>query len=320
MAAILAPKPRAERYVLLERLGSGGAGEAWRARREGGLIEEEVCVKRPHDAFGPAGRAAFLEEARVLSRVRHGNVVALIDVVEDQAGSLLLIMELVRGANLRAVMSSAAERGEPLSPEAVAEVGAGVCRALSAAARAVPGGVVHRDVSPRNLLVSLEGEVKLADFGVARAYDRARWTRSGLVKGKTAYLSPEQARGEPLDARSDLFALGVVLYELLAGERPFEPRGAGALLDALTERAYRPLVERAPRAPRGLAEVVEQLLAASREARPPSAEAALRLLGRHTDARGAAELRRAARGAASPGLARARSREPSLTAAATRRR
>jgi serine/threonine protein kinase len=213
-------RSRARRYVLIERLGRGGVAETWRARREGGLIEEEVCIKRPLRPLDEHERRQLLEEARLLARVRHANIVSLIDVIEEDENPCL-VLELVRGADLHALGSALASRGERLEPSVIASIGVALCRALGAAGRAIPGGLVHRDVTPHNVLVSSEGEVKLADFGVARAFDRERWTAPGLIKGKRAFVSPEQLRGEELDVRSDLFAVGVVLYELLAGRRPF---------------------------------------------------------------------------------------------------
>ncbi len=317
MSTVLYSSPRFERFKLIERLGAGGAAEAWRARREGGLLEQEVCVKRPLGVLGAGARRALLEEARVLSRIRHANVVSLLDVVEEDGGSVLIVMELVDGADLRRIDRTLAAQGERLAPGSVAAVGAALCRALGAAQRALCGGLVHRDVSPHNVLVSMQGEVKLADFGVARALDRDRWTRTGVVKGKRAYLSPEQIRGEPFDVRSDLFATGIVLYELLAGRRPFESRASRSVLRAIAEGERAPLAALAPGAPRALVDAVERLLAPSPEDRPPSPDAAARLLASFSDPdAAAAELRRAVLRATRPGPARAVARPaPALAVA-----
>jgi len=303
MSLLLRALPRAERYVLLERLGRGGAAEAWRARREGGLLVEEVCVKRPLFSLSGEQRRALVEEARLLSRVRHANVVSLLDALEDDSGGIFLVLELVRGVDLRALSRALCARGERTSPALVAAIGVALCRALAAAQRSLPAGLVHRDVTPHNVLLSAEGEIKLADFGIARALDRERWTRAGVVKGKTAYVSPEQLRGEELDVRSDLFSVGVLLYELLTGQRPFGDGSQISTLHAIATGARLPLARAAPHAPARLTRVVEQFLAPECSRRPPSADLAGRLLAPCAgDQLAIDELRRLVRSARGPGL------------------
>jgi serine/threonine-protein kinase len=262
-------------------LGRGGNAETWLARREGGLFPDEVCIKRPLRHLNRVERRALLEEARLLARIRHVNVVQLLDALEDEAGEVFLALELVRGVDLRALTRALARRGRSLGPAVIATIGTCLCRALAAAQRAVPQGIVHRDVTPHNVLVSREGEVKLADFGIARAFDREQWTRAGLVKGKTGFLSPEQIRGEVLDVRSDLFAVGVILYELLAGQRPvFEGVSAPEARFAAHSTA---LARRRPAIPSGLRDVVASLLAVERDERPASADVAARQLSGFID-------------------------------------
>jgi serine/threonine protein kinase len=296
--------------VLVERLGRGGVAETWRARRETDHFDAEVCIKRPLRALGPEERRAMLEEARLLARIRHVNVVGLIDVIEDDDRPCL-VLELVRGADLGQLARELARRGDRLPPPVVAAVGALLCRALAAAQRAVPGGLVHRDVTPHNVLVSTEGEIKLADFGIARAFDRERWTGPGLVKGKCAFVSPEQLGGLELDLRSDLFSVGVVLYELLSGRRPFGgPAGAGAL-QAIAAGDRRPLA--APHAPPALVDAVERLLAHDRAGRPPSADVAARMLARHADEQRALDvLRGTVLSLTRPGIVSAKPRDERL--------
>jgi serine/threonine-protein kinase len=138
---------------------------------------------------------------------------------------------------------------------------------------------VHRDVTPHNVLVSREGEVKLTDFGIALALDRARWTRPSVVKGKFGYMAPEQIRGEPLDARTDLFAVGVVLFELLARRRPwFAPRGTTDELRAIERGEIASILECRPRLDRALAMAVDRHLALDKRDRFPTCDAALRAL------------------------------------------
>jgi serine/threonine protein kinase len=251
------------------------------ARREGGLFPDEVCIKRSLRHLNALERRALLEEARLLARIRHVNVVQLLDALEDETGEVFLALELVRGVDLRALTRALGRRGRALRPLVIATIGTCLCRALAAAQRAVPEGIVHRDVTPHNVLVSREGEVKLADFGIARAFDREQWTRAGLVKGKTGFLSPEQLRGDELDVRSDLFAVGVILYELLIGHRPVFERAAE--IEAKIAEYCTLLAQRVPAMPSGLIDAVASLLAAERSDRPPNADVAARQLSGFID-------------------------------------
>jgi len=201
-------------------------------------------------------------------------VVSLLEVGEDERGAPFLVLELIRGCNLRELTS---RTRAPLPVLVAIHVACGVARALAAVQTALPG-LVHRDVTPHNVLVSTEGEVKLADFGIALARDRERSTGPSIVKGKLGYMAPEQIRGEALDPRCDLFALGVLLYELLAGVRPCAPRQGLDEVRAVAEGAMVALSERRPGLPRELLCAVDRLLAIRRESRCPSAEDALRWL------------------------------------------
>ncbi|MDH5493063.1 MAG: serine/threonine protein kinase, partial [Myxococcales bacterium] len=204
-------------YRLIRRLGVGGMAEAFVAERDrpGGVVQR-VCLKRILPAHGdnPDFRAMFVEEARLAASLRHSNVVGVIDFGEVQ-GVHFLALELVEGADLRAIRR---DQGEVrLGPELTAQIITEVATGLDYAHRR--GSLVHRDVSPSNVLISYEGEVKLSDFGIAKATSGA--TSSGLIKGKVPYMAPEQARAEGLDGRADLFSLGVMMHELLCGRRPF---------------------------------------------------------------------------------------------------
>jgi serine/threonine-protein kinase len=156
-------------------------------------------------------------------------------------------------------------------------VACAILRALAAVQRSLPG-LVHRDVTPHNVLVSTHGEVKLGDFGIALARDRTRWTQPLFVKGKLGYMSPEQILGAEIDGRSDLFAVGVVLYELLAGERPWAAAHGLRELRAVVEQPPKPLARRRNRVERALAAVVDRLIARRPEDRYATAEDALRAL------------------------------------------
>ncbi|HTN52963.1 MAG TPA: serine/threonine-protein kinase [Anaeromyxobacter sp.] len=227
------------KYRLVEPLASGGMADLWRAEVSGaeGVVKEVALklVRGEHAAQGEFVRM-FIEEARLASRLSHANVVQVFEF--DQVdGRYYLAMELVRGHHLGRVMERARELGLkvslPCAVHACAEVAKGLAYAHRLAEGGRPVGLVHRDVSPHNVLVSFEGEVKLADFGIARVLSRAEVTAPGTLKGKLAYMAPEQARGAPVDARADVFALGVVLWELCAGRRLFARDEEAATLAAL---------------------------------------------------------------------------------------
>jgi serine/threonine-protein kinase len=226
------------RYRILERLASGGMADVYRAEVVGAEgVRKEVALKLVRgDRAGSAELVSmFVREARLAARLSHANIVQIFEF--DQAeGRHFIAMELVRGHHLGRVLERCREQGIRFGAARAVFVAAEVATALAYAhqptACGAPG-LVHRDVSPHNVLVSLEGEVKLADFGIARAASRAGLTYPGTLEGKLGYVAPEQARGEAADARADLFALGVVLWELLAGRRLFERETEAASLDAL---------------------------------------------------------------------------------------
>jgi serine/threonine protein kinase len=229
------------KYRLVEPLASGGMADVWRAEVTGaaGVVKEVALklVRGEHEAQGEFVRM-FIEEARLASRLSHANVVQVFEF--DQVdGRYYLAMELVHGRNLARVLDRAQELGLRPGLARAVHVGAEVARALGYAHRASEGGrslgLVHRDVSPHNVLVSFEGEVKLADFGIARAMSRSGLTGPGTVKGKIAYMAPEQARGDAVDARADVWALGVVLWELCTGRRLFARDSDAAALAAVLE-------------------------------------------------------------------------------------
>ncbi len=227
------------KYRLLEPIASGGMAEVYRAEvagPEGFVKEVALKVVRGDHAEGSDFVRMFIQEARLASRLTHANIVHVFgfDRVE---GRYCIAMEFVHGRTLRAVVERCRERGVRLGMTRAVFVAAEVAKALAYAHRPPEAGgvagLVHRDVSPHNVLVSFEGEVKLADFGIARAMNAAGLTDPGTVKGKLAYMAPEQARGGRVDARADLFSLGVVLWELLAGRRLFARDSDAATMAAV---------------------------------------------------------------------------------------
>ncbi len=268
-------------YELLRRLGAGGMAETYLAVRRGpGGFEQHVCVKRILPAFEQDAEFVrlFLDEARLSARLRHANIVQVLDFgVVD--GSHFLALELVEGLDLRALLKALAREQASLPTDLVSYLAFEVGNALDYAHRAGQdghvAGIVHRDVSPSNVLLSEAGEVKLGDFGIAKAMNTPGVTRSGVLKGKVPYMAPEYARTAQVDARGDLFALGVMLYECLAGRRPFDGTTDLDTLTRITQGRHVPLAEAAPTTPRGLVDAVERLLLPDPEARFPNAPSLL---------------------------------------------
>jgi serine/threonine-protein kinase len=190
-------------------------------------FEREVAIKRilPHIAADPRFRTMFRDEAKLVVQLKHGNIAQVYHLGEE-SGTFYMALEYVDGVDLRVVYERCRELGTPFPISLACYVMARVCEGLDYAHCKVqqdgrPLELIHRDVSPPNIIVSYEGEVKLIDFGLAKAATVNQDTERGILKGKLAYLSPEQARGEPLDGRSDIFSAGIVLWEMLTGERLF---------------------------------------------------------------------------------------------------
>jgi serine/threonine protein kinase len=231
--------PTLGKYRLLERLASGGMADVWRAEVVNAeAVVKEVALKlvRGDHAAQDAFIRMFIQEARLASRLSHANVVQVFEFHQID-GQYVIAMELVRGRHLGQVVERCRELGLrfglPRALHVCAEVAKGLAYAHRLADGARPLGIVHRDVSPHNVLVSFEGEVKLADFGIARARNLAGLTEPGTLKGKLPYMAPEQARTESVDARADVFSLGVILWELLAGRRLFARESEAATLAAV---------------------------------------------------------------------------------------
>jgi serine/threonine protein kinase len=217
------------RFRLHERIGAGGMGEVFRAVVDGEAgFQRPLAIKRLHPLLSrDAGFVrAFLDEARLAARLHHPGIVQVYEL--GRVGEhYFLAMELVEGIDLGRLGAALRRRREPLDVGVACFIASEVAAALDYAHALDDGGrpleLVHRDVSPANVMVSAAGAVKLLDFGVAKVSARIadEHTRTGVIKGKAGYLSPEQADGRPIDRRSDLFSLGVVLYELLAARRLF---------------------------------------------------------------------------------------------------
>jgi serine/threonine protein kinase len=264
-------------YELLDRLGTGGMAETFVAVRRGRAgFEQRVCLKRILPAFeaDPEFVDMFLREARLSALLHHGHIARVLDFgVAD--GKHYLTLELVEGADLRALLRYLRRRAERLDPGLVGYLAQVLGNALEFAhcadSEGTPAGIVHRDLSPSNVLLSRAGEVKLTDFGIAKAMNRPGSVQSQALKGKVPYMAPEYALGRLCSARSDLFSLGVLLYECLAGRRPFDGDKDLETLDRARTGARPPLAELAPKAPTALVTVVESLLEPDPEDRPANA-------------------------------------------------
>jgi len=235
------------RYLLLDRINIGGMAEVWRAKAFGtGGFERLVAIKRilPNIAEDAEFITMFQDEAKISVQLTHANICQIYEL--NRIGSSLYIaMEYVPGKDLRSIFDRARKKGEPPPVPLVCYVVGKLCEGLDYAHRKKDSygrelNIVHRDVSPQNVLISFEGEVKVIDFGIAKAAGKVTKTQAGILKGKFGYMSPEQIRGLPLDRRSDVFAIGVCLYELLTGERLFVGDSDFAVLEKVRKAEVLP--------------------------------------------------------------------------------
>lgn len=272
------PRPFGK-YVLLQKLAAGGMAEVYLARQSGPAgFEKECVIKRILPSLSEDEQFVhmFLDEARIAARLSHPNIVQIYDLGKIGDHDYFLAMEHVHGVDLQHILE--AERGHdgrmplPIALRLVTNVAEGLEHAHRATGPdGRPLGIVHRDVSPANVIVSIDGVAKILDFGIAKAIARRGHTEVGVIKGKIGYMSPEQVQGEPLDARSDIFSLGVILYELTVGRRPFEGESPAELsLQILHDEPHLPemVVEGYPEA---LSSIVRRALAKRREDRYSSA-------------------------------------------------
>ncbi len=238
------PTRRIGRYALYGEIASGGMATVYFGRRVGAVgFSRSVAIKQLHPQYAKSAEfvAQFLDEAQLSSRVRHPNVVSVLDVVARD-GELFVVMEFVEGEPLSRLVHFA---DEPMPIPVASGILIQVLLGLHAAHEATtetgePLQIVHRDVSPQNMLVGVDGAAHLLDFGVAKAASKLHTTEHGQIKGKIPYMAPEQLRGEAIDRRADVFAAGIVLWELLTGERLFARDDPGATVTAVLSGMIKP--------------------------------------------------------------------------------
>lgn len=267
------------RYAIVKKIADGGMAEIFLAVQSGAEgFERKVIVKRilPASSADPQFRNMLVDEAHIAMTLAHSNIVQVLDLGEAD-GRYFLVMELVDGWDLATLLERARTASLPLPVPMALYVTAEVCRALAYAhTKSRNGkalGIVHRDISPQNILVSEHGEVKLTDFGIAKAMGKRERTQTGIIKGKLDFMSPEQATGTSLDARSDLFSLGSVLYLITTGVRPFEAASDLASLLRVQGAGFKPPSEVRPDLPASVTAIIERAMKRVPSERYPNAEA-----------------------------------------------
>ncbi|HWN41321.1 MAG TPA: protein kinase, partial [Thermoanaerobaculia bacterium] len=265
-------------YTLLEKIAAGGMAEVWKARMRGVEgFQKTVAIKKilPHMTDNSEFVGMFIDEAKLAAQLSHPNIVHIYDLGKI-GRDYYIAMEYVEGKDLRSLMNAGRRKGVQMPLGLALFIAARLASALDYAHRKRDFedremGLVHRDVSPQNVLLSLEGDVKLCDFGIAKAVSKAGQTQMGALKGKLQYMSPEQAWGRAVDARSDLFSLGSVLYEMLTGDRLFTGDTEISVLESVRQGQIRSTRQTDPSIPVEVDEIVARALAYDPQSRFASA-------------------------------------------------
>lgn len=266
-------------YEIVARIKSGGMATLFLARRRGASgFAKHVAIKvvHPHLAEDPQFVRMFVDEALLSAKIHHPNVVH-VEELREVDGQHFLVMEYVDGCSLAQLMRELAKRQRRLTPTLASHIAVCIADGLHAAHELKEGdgtslGVVHRDVSPQNVLLAWQGHVKLIDFGVAKARTRSQQTVGTSLKGKVRYMAPEQAFGRSIDRRADVYALGIVLWEMLTMRRCFDAEDELALLEQVRKPEIPPPSTLVPEIPRQVDAVVMRALATNPEARYPTAQ------------------------------------------------
>ncbi|MFN8012153.1 MAG: serine/threonine-protein kinase [Holophagaceae bacterium] len=265
-------------YYLLEKVAVGGMAELFKAKQRGvHNFQKIVAIKRilPHLSDNDEFVTMFIDEAKLAAQLTHPNIVQIFDLGKA-SGSYYIAMEFVDGRDLRSLLRKVREYGIPFPEPVAAFVAARVAGALDYAHRKRGMNdkelkLVHRDISPQNILISYDGAVKLVDFGIAKAATKNSQTMAGALKGKLLYMSPEQAMGQALDSRSDIYSLGLVLFELLTGERCFQADSELGVLEKVRMGRVLDVKALNPSISREMVDIVNKALTKSVETRYSSA-------------------------------------------------
>ena len=260
----------APKYRVTDKLDAGGMAEVYRGVAEStvGGVKRAVAIKKilPNLTKNKKFVQMFLDEARVSMNLQHANIVGVFDIGMAET-AYMLVMEFVDGANLKTIIESMRRQGRPIPLQQTVYILMEVCKGLQYAHDAVDPetgrelGIVHRDISPPNILISKRGEVKLVDFGLAKATSQLETTDPGVVKGKFSYLSPEAASGKEVDRRADIFAVGILLYELLTGKRLFFGETDYQTVELVRQAKVPPIAQQNPGVTPELEQIVRKALA-----------------------------------------------------------
>jgi len=266
------------KYQLVRKLAVGGMAEVFLAKAAGPMgFEKTLVLKRilPDLAGDPVFVRMFLAEAKLAASLNHPNIAQIFDFGQEQ-GAYFIAMEYVDGPNLRSLSRRSAERSISIPVSLCAKIISSACEALAYAHEFIDPGtathlsVIHRDVSPENILLSRTGAVKMVDFGIAKAGGRTQPTEAGILRGKISYMPPEQIQGKEIDHRADIFALGVVFYELITGSKPFDARSDVTIVQAILYEQMIPAVARRPDIPEPIARMLQRALAKDPDGRYPT--------------------------------------------------
>ncbi len=262
------------KYILLDKIATGGMAEIWLAKQTGVEgFEKLVVIKKilPHFTHDKEFVTMFLDEARIAAKLNHSNIVQIYDLGKEQ-NTYYIAMEYISGDDIKGILQTSIKQGHflplQLSVNIISQSAAGLYYAHTLTDMyGTPMNIVHRDISPQNILVTYTGSAKIVDFGIAKAATQSQETRAGTLKGKFAYMSPEQALGKKLDGRSDLFALAIVLYEITLGKRLFKSDSELKTLRMITEEPIKPPIEVNPKYPKKLNDILMKALEKDRENR-----------------------------------------------------
>ncbi|MCL2823810.1 MAG: serine/threonine protein kinase, partial [Polyangiaceae bacterium] len=257
-----------QRYRVIDKIAAGGMAEVFRAESAGiEGFKKKVAIKRvlPHLGKKRKFISMFLDEARLSARLTHSNVVQVFDIgIGDD--TYFIVMEYIDGSDLKAIIETLRKKNEPFPVSSAAYIAIKMCEGLAYAhdltdSRGVHLGIVHRDVSPPNVLITRYGEVKITDFGLARANNQLEESEPGIIKGKFSYLAPEAATGGDVDVGADIFAVGIILWEMLAGRKLFKGESDYETVRLVQQAKIPPLAQFNDKVPASLERIILKALA-----------------------------------------------------------